>query len=144
MYERSVGHNATLILGLTPDTAGRIPRPDADTLKAFGDAIQKRYERPLAAASGVGREVVLTLPKGQVFDAVGIGEEIEKGQRIRSFTVQALVGRRWVTLMSGTSVGHRYIGRLKEPVAAGKVRLVVEGSVGTPSIKQFALYRVGG
>jgi len=143
MYERSVGHNATLILGLTPDTAGRIPRPDADTLKAFGDAIRKRYERPLASASGDGREVVVSLPKGQVFDAVGIAEDIEKGQRIRSFTVQALVNRRWVTLLSGTSVGHRFIARLKEPVAAGKVRLLVEGSVGMPSVKQFALYRSG-
>lgn len=143
MYELSVGHNATLILGLTPDPEGRIPRADADTLKAFGDVIRKRYERPLAATSGDARELVLTLPKGQVFDAVGLSEDIGKGQRIRVFRVQARVNGRWVTLLSGTSVGHRFIARLPEPVAAGQVRLLVEGSMGMPSVREFALYREG-
>lgn len=143
MYERSVGHNATLILGLTPDPDGRIPVADADTLKAFGEAIRKRYERPLAATSGDARELVLTLPQGQLFDAVSVSEDIAKGQRIRAFSVQALVNRRWETLVSGTSVGHRFMARLKELVSAGRVRLVVDRSVGQPSIKGFSLYRVG-
>ena len=52
MYYGSVGHNATLILGLTPDADGLIPQQDTDTLKAFGEAIKNRFSHPIAAASG--------------------------------------------------------------------------------------------
>ncbi|MCH5597022.1 alpha-L-fucosidase [Niabella ginsengisoli] len=36
MYHGSIGHNSTLILGLTPDPNGLLPKADVDTLAAFG------------------------------------------------------------------------------------------------------------
>ncbi len=43
MYYRSVGHNSTLILGLTPDPDGLIPGPDVRRLREFGDEITRRF-----------------------------------------------------------------------------------------------------
>ena len=48
-YEKSVGRNATLILGLTPDPTGLIPAGDAQRLKEMGDEINRRFSSPIAA-----------------------------------------------------------------------------------------------
>ena len=47
-YEKSVGRNATLILGLTPDPNGLIPTGDEQRLKEFGTEINRRFSSPLA------------------------------------------------------------------------------------------------
>jgi alpha-L-fucosidase len=140
MYYGSVGHNATLILGLTPDADGLIPQQDADTLKAFGKAIRDRFSNPIATSKGEGKEIVIILPKGKTFDQVVIAEEIEKGQRIREFSLQVYRKRKWQTILSGTSVGHKYIARLTEPVSGEKLRMVISKSIGQPLITQLALY----
>lgn len=51
-YEKSVGRNATLILGLTPDPTGLIPAGDAQRLKEMGDEISRRFSSPIARISG--------------------------------------------------------------------------------------------
>lgn len=51
-YEKSVGRNATLILGLTPDPNGLIPKGDEQRLKEFGTEINRRFSSPLAQTSG--------------------------------------------------------------------------------------------
>lgn len=42
IYFKSVGRNATLILGLTPDNTGLLPKEDAQRLKEFGLEIKKK------------------------------------------------------------------------------------------------------
>ena len=44
----SVGHNSTLILGLTPDDRGLVPDVDVKRLNEWGIEIKKRFENPLA------------------------------------------------------------------------------------------------
>ena len=56
MYEKSVGHNSTLILGLTPDDRGLIPSGDSLRLAEFGDAIKAEYGNPLKSTSGEGNK----------------------------------------------------------------------------------------
>jgi alpha-L-fucosidase len=140
MYYGSVGHNATLILGLTPNADGLLPQQDVDTLKAFGEAVKSRFKNPIAFTKGNAKEIALKIPKGKTFDQIVIAEEIEKGQRVREFIVQVYRKRRWETIVSGTSVGHKFIKRLPEPVSSEKVRLVIEKSINEPLITQFALY----
>lgn len=55
-YEKSVGRNATLILGLTPDPTGLIPAGDAQRLKEMGDEISRRFSSPIARISGIKRK----------------------------------------------------------------------------------------
>lgn len=140
MYYGSVGHNATLILGLTPDDSGLMPQQDADTLKAFGEAIKQAFSKPIVASTGDVDQLEVTVPKNKSFDQVVISEKIEGGQRIRKFVVQVSRNGRWETIVSGSSVGHKFIKRLPEPVSCEKARVVVEQSIGQPLIKAFALY----
>ena len=51
-YEKSVGRNATLILGLTPDPTGLIPAGDVQRLKEMGEEIDRRFSSPIAQTSG--------------------------------------------------------------------------------------------
>jgi alpha-L-fucosidase len=57
MYYKSVGHNTSLILGLTPDPDGLMPEPDVKRLKEFGDEIKRRFSNPLATVSGKGNQL---------------------------------------------------------------------------------------
>jgi alpha-L-fucosidase len=140
MYYGSVGRNATLILGLTPDATGLLPQQDVDTLKAFGTAIKQAFRNPLLKISGEGNQLEVSVPKNKKFDQIVIAEQIEQGQRIRKFEVQVFRNGNWETLFSGSSVGHKFIKKLTEPVSCDKARLVIEQSIGQPVIKSFALY----
>lgn len=44
MYEKSVGRNATLIVGLTPNPEGLIPQQDVKRLQEWGQEINRRFE----------------------------------------------------------------------------------------------------
>jgi hypothetical protein len=140
MYYGSVGHNATLILGLTPNADGLIPRQDADTLKAFGDEIKNRFNRFIAGTSGNSKELVIKIPAGKSFNQVVIEEEVKNGQRVREFIVQVYRKREWETIVAGTSIGHKFIKLLPATVSCEKARLVITKSIGQSFIKQFALY----
>lgn len=52
MYEKSVGRNATLMVGLTPNPEGLIPDGDVHRLQEWGNEIQRRFGTPLAQTSG--------------------------------------------------------------------------------------------
>ena len=140
MYYGSVGHNATLILGLTPNANGLIPTQDADTLKVFGQVVKNKFNKPVAQTKGDTKEIGLRIPLNKGFNQIVIAEDIEKGQRIRAFTVQVYRNEKWETIISGTSIGHKFIELLPQPVYSEKVRLVIEKSIGQPLIKQFAVY----
>lgn len=43
-YEKSVGRNATLIIGLTPDPSGLLPKGDVQRLKEMGNEIKRRFD----------------------------------------------------------------------------------------------------
>jgi len=142
MYYRSVGRNATLVLGLTPDNRGLLPDEDVRRLRELGDEIRRRFSSPVAAASGKGMSVEIKLEKPQTFNQVVVQENIATGERIRAFVIQARMAGKWKTVLSGTSVGQKYIAVLPSPVKAGAVRLVVTGAIGVPEIKSFMLYDI--
>lgn len=139
IYEQSVGHNATLILGLTPDTRGVLPEGDVRRLAELGREIRQRYGSPLAQTSGETRELRLNVPEGKHVAAVCVGEDVSGGHRVREFVVEALVGRHWREVCRGEAVGHKYISRF-EPVAATSMRLKINKSLGQPLITDFSVY----
>lgn len=44
MYEKSVGRNATLIVGLTPNPEGLISQQDVKRLQEWGQEINRRFK----------------------------------------------------------------------------------------------------
>jgi alpha-L-fucosidase len=142
MYYKSVGRNATLILGLTPDTTGLLPLADVNRLKEFGKEISRRFSKPVASASQQGMQVQINFPKAQAINQFVIQEEIAKGHRVKQFSVWAFVGGKWKELLEGESIGNKYIHLLEKPIVAKRFRLKIEDAVAEPEISNFALYYV--
>jgi len=141
MYYNSVGHNSTLILGLTPDANGLMPEQDIIRLKEWGDEIKRRFSNPLATTSGEGNKLELDLSKKQPINHVVIQEDIENGERIRKYKVQAFLKGKWITIGEGTCVGQKQIQQF-ESVITDKIKLLILESIATPQIKNLSVFIV--
>lgn len=165
IYDKSVGRNATLIVGLTPDPEGLIPEGDVKRLEEWGIEIEKQYGSPLAETSGAGNRFMLNLKdgksnnagksaesdveqnslsgdigkNGRTVDCCIIQEDISKGERIRSWRVEAKTDGGWNVVCSGTSVGHKHIAHFPA-VGVSAVRLIVDESVAEPQIRSFRVF----
>lgn len=139
MYEKSVGRNATLMIGLTPNPDGVIPEGDVERLNEWGAEIRRLYGAPLGSVSGSKRQLTLVLPEEKKVDTYVLQEDLTQGERIRAYRVEAKVDGRWVTVAQGTSVGHKRIGHF-EPVPASALRIRVDKSTDIPVIRNFCVY----
>lgn len=146
MYERSVGRNATLVVGLTPDNRGLLPEADVRRVKEFGDRIRARWGRPLAATAGEGEGegCTLTLEKATVVDRAVLGEDTRDGERIRKYLIEvrAAPGAPWTKVAEGTVVGHKRIANFPA-LAASSVRLRVTESRGKARLREFSVFAAG-
>ena len=141
MYYKSVGRNATLILGLTPDPQGLMPEGDVKRLEEFGQRVKELTENPVKSVSGAGSRINLKLDKRQIVNQVIIQEDIRQGERIRKYKVEGLTSNGWKTLCEGESVGHKRIQTF-DPVEVRQLRLVVEKNIDVPQIRNFSVYNV--
>lgn len=139
MYCKSVGHNSTLILGVTPNARGLLPDADVARLKEFGTAIRTRFGHPLAETQGTGKQFELKLPAPAEIHDLVIQEDIRQGERIGKYRIEGKVKGEWRHLTEGTCIGHKRIEPL-QPVTVSALRLHLEASVGTPAIVSFAVY----
>jgi alpha-L-fucosidase len=141
MYYQSVGHNTTLILGVTPGPDGLMPEPDVKRLKEFGDEIDRRFSDALASKSGKGKKFVLNLDGIKKINQIVLMENIEYGERVREFTIQGKTDRGWKDLCQGSCIGHKYIARF-EGVEVSSLRLVISKSRREPQIREFSAYNL--
>lgn len=141
MYYKSVGRNATLIVGLTPDTTGLIPAGDVERLKEWGNEIGRRFSSPLASTSGQKKSLTLKLGKLQPVNHCIIQENISNGERIRQYKIEARVNGKWQTVSQGESVGHKRIEQFPT-VNASALRLTVTQSIAQPDIRNFSAFCV--
>jgi len=139
MYYHSVGRNATLLLGLTPDTSGLIPAADAARLQELGNAVRERFDAPIQTS----RSLQLSFTEDRKVNQVTIAEDISQGERIRSFVLEAKIRGRWKSLYSGSAVGALRIITFPE-VQATALRLQVRESSDTPLIRSFSAYKING
>jgi alpha-L-fucosidase len=138
MYRNSVGHNSTLIIGLTPDNRGLIPDADVTRLKEWGEAIKSEYANPIVKWEGAKDDYVLNT--NHPIKEIVLQEKIEQGERVRSFVVESLIKNKWVKVDEGTCIGNKYIHVFDQPVSCKKVRLRILESVGKPMIESFIVY----
>ncbi len=141
MYYKSVGRNATLIVGLTPDNRGLMPEKDVVRLKEWGAEIDRRFSKPLANVGGKKRKLVLKLDQELLVNHIILQEEIALGESIGKYHVEAFVKGKWVEVCSGTSVGHKRIQQF-DSILTSKLRLVVDESIQIPTIKTFAAFNI--
>ena len=139
MYRRSVGHNSTLIVGLTPDSRGLLPDPDAQRLQEWGLAIQEQFGQSIAHTSGESKQLILPMQGPRRINYIIIQEFIANGERVRSYTVEAEIDGQWVEIGKGQSIGHKRIQEVKD-VMTTRLRLTIDDAIASPQIKNFAVY----
>ena len=141
MYYGSVGRNAKLIIGLTPDRDGLIPAADAARCKEFGAWLEKTFGGPpLAETSGKGNELTLEIPatvKAPVTHII-LQEDIKNGEHVREYVVEAEVAGAWKQVTIGSCIGHKRIEKI-EPCDARKFRLRITNSIAEAEIRAFSL-----
>jgi alpha-L-fucosidase len=138
MYINSVGHNSTLIIGLTPDPRGLLPEADVQRLKEWGEAINRRFSNPLASVDGEGKEILIQLPKKQKVNQLVIQENIKNGERVRKYEVQARINGQWTKVCEGQVIGQKRIQQF-EFITTNRIRLLVTDAVALPQIKNFSI-----
>lgn len=125
MYCRSVGHNSTLILGLTPDASGLLPDAEVERLEGLGRALQALLGDPVArtAAPTDGDVARLDLPAGARVGTVVLQEDVRHGERVRRHVLEVLREGSWRSLVEGSCIGHKRIVCLEAPVTGEALRL---------------------
>ncbi len=139
MYYNSVGHNSTLIMGLTPDRRGLLPEADVRRLEEWGAAIKKTFSKSIASTSAKGDQIVLSIDNPQTISNIVIQEDIDKGQRVRAYSIQAYTKGQWKIIAQGESIGHKRIHQI-QPIEVEQLKLVIDQKILLPIIEQFGVY----
>lgn len=137
IYYRSVGHGAVLLMNVNPDTSGLVPDADMKRYKEFGAEIRRRFGKSIAETKYNRSELVLDKPT--TIDHVITMEDIRKGERVREYVIEGLIGDTWEKLVEGTAIGHKKIDEI-QPVEISMVRLRVTKSAAAPVIRKIAVY----
>ncbi|WP_225848975.1 RICIN domain-containing protein [Streptomyces sp. HPF1205] len=85
--------------------------------------------------------LVFTLPSTQTFDVISTQEDLNIGQRVESYAVDAWTGGAWNQIATDTVIGQKKLIRLASPVTTSQVRLRITGSRAAPGIAEFGLFR---
>ncbi|WP_290797247.1 sulfatase-like hydrolase/transferase [Flavihumibacter sp. UBA7668] len=140
IYNKSVGRNSTLIIGITPDNRGLVPDLDQQRLQEWGKAIDERFGNPLATVSGKGKMIQLKLKKPVTIKDIVVQEDILEGHRVKAFQIQGFVKGKWQILFTGSAIGHKFIHHLNEPLSTDHLRLIVTESSDEAIISNFSVY----
>ena len=95
-----------------------------------------------ATAEGTNTaEMIIDLGETKSFDIVSIEEAIQKGQRIKSFTVEVSNnGGEWKQVATGATIGAKRLARFKE-VKADKVRITMETTDSEILISEVGVFK---
>ena len=145
IYFQSVGCNSVLLLNVPPDRRGRIHENDSARLREFARYLGQVFSRnhvvghdePWNARKGEAKEYMAV--DAQSVNVWMVQEDIAKGQRVERFSVEALVGGKWVRVGEGTTIGYKRLLRFPE-IAAEKFRLTILESRGEAHIKEVGAF----
>ena len=138
IYYESVGRNSLLLLNVPPDTRGRIHETDSVRLMELRSALDRIFARDLAGQ--VKRKGnTWTVDANGPFNRLVLQEDIAMGQRIASFTLEALTADGWTPLARETTVGYKRILLLPE-CEASQIRISVTESLAKPLLCGIGLY----
>jgi alpha-L-fucosidase len=142
LYFASVGRNANLLLNVPPMREGLFHEADARRLAEFGARLRDVFADDRSAGARVRRtadriEVALRAPAS--IGMVVLREQIERGQSVSRYRVEALVNGSWSAMSRGTTIGHKKIDRFAA-VTSERWRVVVEESAGPARLGDVGLF----
>ncbi|MBR2291010.1 MAG: alpha-L-fucosidase [Prevotella sp.] len=149
-YYKSVGRNSTLLLNFPIMPNGRIHPTDSLRGIAFNKMIHEVFKKDLAkdGKKNVQSSIVtIQWDKPTTFNRFVAEEDIRYGQRVKKFTLEALVDGQWQPLKDAlvekgdglTTIGHRRIICFPA-VTATSLRFTIVDSKAEPLIKRTSVY----
>ena len=145
IYYQSVGRNSVLLLNIPPDRRGLLHENDVERLHEFRSALDEIFDRNLVEPlkktwkAESGDSMVFDVNGEDMFGTFLISEDISKGQRVESFTVEALVDGEWELIAEGTTIGYRRLLRF-EKTQAEQIRVTITSTRATANISAIGLY----
>ncbi len=85
--------------------------------------------------------LTLDLGERRTFDVLEWQEPIQLGQRVAEYRVEVPTNGAWRTIHRGTTIGHKKLDRLPEPVSTRRVRIVISDARAVPLLSEVALYQ---
>ena len=150
-YYKSVGRNSTLLLNFPIAPNGRIHPNDSLRGIAFKKMIDEVFKTNLAEKAKIqtkASETIIDFGKPTVFKRFLAEEDIALGQRVKKFTLEALVDGKWQSLKDAlvedgkdglTTIGHRRIICFPT-IKATKLRFTITDAKAEPIIKKMGVY----
>ena len=149
-YYKSVGRNSTLLLNFPIAPNGRIHRNDSLRGIAFKKMIDEVFMTNLVEKAKIqtkASETIIDFGKPTVFNRFLAEEDIALGQRVKKFTLEALVDGKWQSLKDAlvengdglTTIGHRRIICFPT-VKATQLRFTITDAKAEPIIKKMGVY----
>lgn len=164
VYLRAVGGNSCFLLNVPPARDGRLHDNDVAVLEQLGRRIEdfraRRIEVTATVSSGdagdvatawpgAGRTpwqpddadplpgVTLAFARPRPVEAVVVGEDITRGQRIEHVVVRGRRDGRWTTLAEANAVGHQCVLTFA-PAEVDAVRIAISAFRDTPVVARVA------
>ena len=149
-YYKSVGRNSCLLLNFPIAPNGRIHPTDSLRGIAFKKMIDEVFKTDLskkAKKNEQGNTTLIEFKRPTSFNRFVAEEDIRYGQRVKKFSLEALVDGQWQQLKDElaengnglTTIGHRRIICFPT-VKATKLRFTVTDSKCTPIIRKLGVY----
>ena len=149
-YYKSVGRNSTLLLNFPIAPNGRIHPTDSLRGIAFYNMIQEVFKNDLAAQAKIvtnGNQTVIHFDKPTAVNRFLMEEDIKFGQRVKKFTLEALVDGNWIPLKDNLATdgdGLTTIGRRRiicfPTVNAESLRFTITDFKCEPLIRRTSAY----
>ena len=84
--------------------------------------------------------IELDLGKTQLVKYVLLQEYIRLGQRVRKFNIETWKDNTWQQVAQASTIGHKRILRLEQPIETQKIRINIEDSRACPVISNVEIY----
>ena len=160
IYFNSVGLNSSLLLNIPVDNRGLIHENDTKRLYDLNNYIRNTFSNNLLMESKMyfndtphpinklidnkistmcpfktklNNVIEISLNENKIVDIFKISENINLGQRVTKFRLQALVDDIWVTIEEGTTIGSKRLIKF-DPIELKKIKFTIIDSKDIPMI----------
>jgi alpha-L-fucosidase len=137
LYFTSVGRNSKLLLNVPPTRDGVIHSTDAARLHAMRRRLDERFGAPIQGTAGwqegsaTSAVAMLRFDRSQDVAILDLREDIEQGQRVASYQVEALIEGTWREVAHGTTIGYRRLHEIA-PIRTMQLRVTIKDAVESP------------